>query len=96
MTGFSRLPVYDFKKDLIKGTIHSFHLLAQNNNDDIMGFSRPTFLCKRRIPSFNIIRRDENSKSNMAIVGSINKAIGIVTLEDILEEILGDIEDEHD
>ena len=47
-------------------------------------------------PVSQLLDEMKNSKSNMAIVGSTNKAIGIVTLEDILEEILGDIQDEHD
>jgi len=96
LTGFSRLPVYDFKKDLIKGTIHSFHLLGQHNNDDIMGSIDPPFYVNEEYPVSQLLDEMKNSKSNMAIVGSTNKAIGIVTLEDILEEILGDIQDEHD
>lgn len=99
-TGFSRLPVYSGSMDNIVGIInqkdfHNAPRVHENNPAaDIM--KEPLFIT----PSTNLgdlLRMLQVSKSHIAVVADeYGGTMGIVTMEDILEELVGEIWDEHD
>ncbi|HOZ51849.1 MAG TPA: gliding motility-associated protein GldE [Chitinophagaceae bacterium] len=98
-TGFSRLPVYDETLDDVKGIIHSKDLLKHINEVDFnwhpimrpVNFIHETKLIKPLLKEFQLKR------NHMAIVvDEFGGTSGIVTLEDIMEEIIGEIKDEFD
>ncbi|NSW88344.1 HlyC/CorC family transporter [bacterium] len=95
-TGFSRFPVYDFSKSQIKGTIHACYFLDEDENKSIDSFLDKCFFVHEDSLVSTLLNEMKNARSHMAIVGTAREAIGLVTLEDIFEEILGEIEDEHD
>lgn len=98
-TGFSRLPVYDETLDDVKGIIHSKDLLKHINETDFnwhplmrqVNFVHETKLIKPLLKEFQL------KHNHMAIVvDEFGGTSGIVTLEDIMEEIIGEIKDEFD
>ena len=101
-SGHSRLPIYKETKDQIVGILHCKELLRFFVGDD----EAPTDLVSvLRPPSFipetknvkNILLDFQTNKQHMAIVlDEYGGTAGLVTLEDVLEEIVGDIEDEYD
>ncbi len=99
--GYSRYPVYHNQEDNITGYVHLIDVMRVLNSDD-----RENELSKYVNP---IIKVDENTKIHrvfnkmikkrihMAVVYRKNtQLLGLLTLEDILEEIVGEIEDEND
>jgi len=98
-SGYSRLPVYDSSIDHIIGTINhkDFYnrvLLEKEALEDII--KQPVFVTEYMKVSHLLELLREN-KSHMAVVkDEYGGTVGIVTMEDILEEIVGDIWDEHD
>ena len=95
-TGYSRFPVYELNKDQIKGTVHACYLLEENDSQSIESFLDKCFYVSEDSLVSTLLDEMKNARSHMAIVGNSQKSIGLVTLEDIFEEILGEIEDEHD
>ena len=95
-TGFSRLPVYKNKFNNIIGFIHSSYLLGKDDNLPLDSFIDSGFYTSENNLASNLLNEIRKSKLNLAIVGERSSASGIVTLEDILEEVIGEIEDEHD
>ena len=95
-TGFSRFPVYDLTKSQIKGTIHACYFLDENDANSIAPFVDKSFFVDEDSLVSSLLNEMKNARSHMAIVGTARRAIGLVTLEDIFEEVLGEIEDEHD
>ena len=95
-TGFSRLPIYDGSKNKIKGIIHSFYLLDKKGDEPIANFLADCFFVKKDHLVSKLLDELKESRLSLAVVGTPEDALGIVTVEDILEEILGEIEDEHD
>ncbi len=97
-TGFSRLPVYKETMDTILGVVHYKDFMQRSetvtNPTDIMKpplFIPPT--AKIRL----LLKRLQEAQSHIAIVSDeYGGTLGIVTMEDILEELVGDIWDEHD
>lgn len=98
--GYTRYPVIDKDKDHILGFIHVrdiYQNILKNNNLDIDK-------CIRKISFFNeetqirdIFKELKEKKEQIAIVkDSSNGTSGIITLEDIIEELVGEIEDEFD
>ncbi len=101
-TGFSRLPIYCNNIDDIIGVIHQkdFYKLMDKNKSDNIDLSSIVKDVSCLSPSITIsscLREMQKNKSHLAIVvdefGGTN---GIVTLEDIIEELVGEILDEHD
>jgi len=98
-TGFSRLPVFDKDLDDIIGVVHISSILDSCSNLDkkvreVMTpvlYLLPDSTLRQALTSFKV------EHSHMAIVVSRKrKTIGLLTLEDILEEVVGEIDDEFD
>ncbi|HMN32020.1 MAG TPA: gliding motility-associated protein GldE [Chitinophagaceae bacterium] len=97
--GFSRYPVYEDSFDEIKGIIHAKDLLEFINEEtlDWHNLIRPAFFVHEAKPIEDLLKEFQQKRSHMAIVvDEFGGTSGIVTLEDIMEEIVGDIRDEFD
>ncbi|MCW8495185.1 hemolysin family protein, partial [Streptococcus macedonicus] len=99
---FSRIPVYDGDKDKIIGVLHTKRLLAAGFRD---GFDNIVLRKILQEPLFvpetifvdDLLRQLRNTQNQMAILlDEYGGVAGIVTLEDLLEEIVGEIDDETD
>ncbi len=99
--GHSRIPIYGSNKDDIVGFVHVRDVLIELEKDNKMiplqKISRePVFVSQEKMVS-SLLKEMKGRKTHMAIVvdefGGIE---GLVTLEDLLEEIVGEIEDESD
>lgn len=98
--GYSRYPVYDKNLDDIKGIVHSKDIVQHyigNTNKSLLDICHPPYTVTENKPIDHLLRDFQKKKVQMAIVISeYGGTIGIVTLEDILEELVGEIQDEHD
>jgi len=97
--GYSRLPVYKNRIDGLCGVIHAFDLIAHPNPDqtEIGCFVRGVPFVPETKRAEDLLVSLQKDKHSMAIVvDEYGGAIGIITIEDILEEVVGEIQDEHD
>ena len=101
-TGHSRLPVYKDTRDNIIGIIHAKDLLnslisPERQHDPVDGImSEPFFVPETKIAS-ELLQEFRSRKNHLAIVvDEYGGTSGLATIEDLLEVIVGDIEDEHD
>ncbi|MFZ5970570.1 MAG: hemolysin family protein [Bacteroidota bacterium] len=98
--GFSRYPIYEGTLEEIIGIVHSKDIVqAYVNGQDISlrEIMRPVHFIPETKPIDTLLREFQVKKIQMAIVISeFGGTIGLVTLEDILEELVGEIQDEHD
>ncbi|QMU55779.1 MAG: DUF21 domain-containing protein [Candidatus Mycalebacterium zealandia] len=98
-TGYTRIPIYSGRVDKITGVLHSFFLLGNDENGSqktVGQYASPAFYVPRRRPINELLEEMKAGASMAIVVDEYGGAVGIVTLEDILEEIVGEIEDEHD
>ena len=98
-TGFSRLPVYEDEMDNILGVIHQkdFHNYIVGIADSINDYVKPVVFIAETIKLPALLKRLQTAQDHMAIiVDEYGGTEGIVTLEDIIEELVGEIYDEHD
>jgi len=96
---FSRLPVYRQSIDFIIGVIHEKDFLAQKhyNETSIKPIIKNIIYASPTMKISTLLRILQKSKSHLAVVlDEFGGTEGIVTLEDILEELVGEIWDEHD
>ncbi len=97
--GYSRMPVYRNNIDEIVGMIHTKDLLPYNdlNVFDWHSIIRPTYYVHEYKLIEELLNEFQEKKIHFAVVvDEFGGTSGIVTLEDILEEIIGDIKDEFD
>jgi CBS domain containing-hemolysin-like protein len=99
-SGHSRLPVYKDKPDNIVGVINMKDLLNLSVNKDLVILQdiiySPIFIPDSKKVS-DLLKDFQKGHTHLAIVtNSIGKIEGLITMEDLLEEIVGEIEDEHD
>lgn len=96
--GHSRLPVFRERIVHLVGILHHFDLLlAPDRTGGIRSLIRPAFFVPETKRVYELLLQMKKSGNNMAIaVDEYGGATGIITLEDILEEIVGEIEDEYD
>ena len=92
---YSRVPVYEESLDRISGMVHAFDVLKGDPDERPpirpVGDATSTERCK------TLLGRLLASRLHFAIVREPNGAVaGVVTLEDLIEELVGDIRDEHD
>jgi putative hemolysin len=98
--GFSRIPVYKETADQVVGILYIKDLLPYLNQDDKFNWKstlRKPFFIPENKKINDLLQEFKNLKMHLSIVvDEYGGASGIVTLEDILEEIVGDITDEFD
>jgi putative hemolysin len=99
-TEYSRFPVYRGRLDNIEGLIHTKDIipyLVDNKSFDIQKLLRqPFFVPESATIEKVLIQMQENAVQLAFVVDEYGTLEGIVTLEDIIEEIVGDIRDEYD
>jgi len=101
-SGHSRIPLYEDSDDQIIGMIHVKDLLLamlENGKKtvDLRSLIRPVIFIPENKPLHDLLREMQSSHSQMAIVqDEFGGTAGIVTVEDILEELVGEIRDEYD
>ena len=96
-TKHRRLPVFGERIDNIIGILNSFDILNESGKRKIKPFVRPAFYIPPNTSVADLLEQLQSSGNSMAIViDEYGGAEGIVTIEDILEEVVGEIEDEYD
>ncbi len=95
----SRMPVYSERIDNIIGLIEAFDLLASKDaeNDTVKKFIRPVhYIAETQVLEDVLYDMNKKSTEMSVIVDEHGGAVGILTFEDIVEEVVGDIHDEYD
>ena len=98
-TGFSRLPVYEEDIDKIIGVINQkdFHNHIVGTNKNIVDYVTPVVFVSTAIKISDLLKKMQQVKTHIAIViDEYGGTEGLVTMEDIIEELVGEIYDEHD
>jgi len=94
-SGYSRVPVYNGTLDNIIGMVHAFDVIKARG--EMPERLRPVALTTLEAPCNELLFRMLRERQHLAIVRDDGaRTIGLVTLEDLLEELVGDIRDEHD
>ncbi|MBQ3596389.1 MAG: HlyC/CorC family transporter [Clostridia bacterium] len=96
---YSRIPVYKESVDTIIGTIHQkdFYSAYLKGKKGIDGIMQNAFYTTEHAKISNLLKQLQKKKVHLAVVlDEYGGTLGIVTLEDILEELVGEIWDEHD
>ncbi len=92
---FSRLPVYERTLDHVEGLITSWDVIARPESP--LRTLRPVAVAAPDEPCHALMSRMLRDRRHLAIVrGAAGETLGLVTLEDLVEEFVGDIHDEHD
>ena len=94
----SRLPVYENNLDNIIGFFHVKDFIKINKNDfSLKTILREVLYVAPKSPILELLKRMRTSRIHIAlVVDGIGGVDGLVTIEDLVEEIVGEIEDEHD
>jgi len=96
--GASRIPIYENRVDHLIGVIHAFDLLRVTPQDrTIDKFIRKAYYVPETMQLDDLLQNMQRHRTQIAfVVDEYGGSLGIVTLEDSLEEIVGEIEDEFD
>ena len=94
-SGFSKLVVYQGDMDNIVGYVHAKDLF--DRPEALKDILLPTFLVPEPMPGDELLRQFLKRRRHLAVVvDEFGGTAGILTMEDIVEELLGEIDDEHD
>ncbi|HCY06187.1 MAG TPA: HlyC/CorC family transporter [Erysipelotrichaceae bacterium] len=99
LNSFSRLPIYENSLDNIIGILHEkdFYRLYHTKKGSIKNILQPTVYTSLHVKISSLLRQLQSSKTHLSVVlDEYGGTAGIITLEDIIEELVGDIWDEHD
>ncbi|MEW5874127.1 MAG: hemolysin family protein [Candidatus Zixiibacteriota bacterium] len=98
--GYSRFPVYDQSIDNIRGIVYTkdiIHLLIEGTPIILRDLIHPAMFVPDSMPIAQALARFKAEKTHMAIVlDEFGGTAGVLTLEDVIEEIVGEIQDEYD
>ncbi len=100
--GFTRIPIYGENSDRIQGILHAKDLLkicAQPQKDDLQleDYLKRVHFVSENKPIVDLLKEFQKEKTHMAMVtDEFGTVRGLITLEDVLEEIVGEIDDEYD
>lgn len=98
-SGFSRVPIYDGSLDKVVGILYLKDLLPlmRNTQMDWHRLLRKPYFVAESMPLDRLLREFQKLKVHLAVVvDEYGATSGIITLEDVIEEIVGDITDEYD
>ena len=98
-TGFSRLPVYEDDLDNIVGVLNQkdFHNYIKGMDTPVSAYVKPVIFVAGSMKISQLLKRLQIGKTHIAIiVDEYGGTSGLVTMEDIIEELVGEIYDEHD
>lgn len=98
-TRFSRIPIYEDSIDNIVGVIHQkdFYVGSGVTTDSIKDIISPVLFVHQYENIDDLLKKLQKEKAHIAVVvDEYGGTLGIVTMEDILEQLVGDIWDEHD
>ena len=94
-TGYSKIPVYEDTVDDIIGFVHAFEMLKQPKS--IKEILLPVEFIHEPNPINEVLDRLTRKRKSIAVVlDEYGGTAGLLTIEDIVEELFGEIEDEHD
>ncbi len=100
--GYTRIPVFSGSQDNIVGILHAKDLLrtfSEENNSErhLKNYLNLPMIISESKPVTELLREFQAKKNHMAVVtDEFGGVRGLVTLEDVIEEIVGEIDDEHD
>ena len=96
-TGYSRIPIYRERVDKIIGTVQATDLVLAGGEEGIRQLIRPPYIVPESKPLNELLEELRHNDVNIAIVvDEYGGVAGIVTLENVIEEIVGEIRDEYD
>ncbi len=98
-TGYSRLPVYEGDFDVIIGVLYykDFYIMHQTNTKEVKDILKPVIFATKNQKIHDLMKEFQNKQLHFAvIIDEFSSVLGIVTLEDVIESIVGEIWDEHD
>ncbi len=99
-SSYSRFPVYEDSIDNIIGTLHLNHLLKAMTNDapvDLRGLLMPPCFVYKTMKLPKVLNTLKAAKQHLAVVtDEYSGTLGVISMEDVLEQIVGDIWDEND
>jgi putative hemolysin len=99
-SGFSRIPVYEGELDRIIGILYNkdiFKALQEKSEFRIRDYLHPAFFVPSSLPISELLKQLQRRRLAMAlVVNEFGEVEGLATLEDLLEEIVGEIRDEYD
>ena len=95
----SRMPVYEKNLDNILGFFHIKDLIKNISSEkfDLQSVTRDILYVAPKSPILDLLKRMRSSRIHMGlVVDEFGGVDGLITIEDLVEEIVGEIEDEHD
>jgi CBS domain containing-hemolysin-like protein len=97
-TNFSRVPVYKGTRQNIIGVLYraDFYENLLAGRRDFLNLIRPLSYTMPDVKVADLMKRMQTSREHMMIVGAEGNALGLITREDMIEELLGDIDDKYD
>jgi len=99
-SGFSRIPVYEGEMDKVIGVLYNkdiFRTLQEKGEFRARDLLHPPFFVPSSLPISQLLKELQKRRSAMAmVVNEFGEVEGLATLEDLLEEIVGEIRDEYD
>ncbi|MBI4208479.1 MAG: HlyC/CorC family transporter [Deltaproteobacteria bacterium] len=97
--GHTRIPVYDENPDHVMGILHTkdlFNIAVHRELFHLIDLLRPPIYFEPNQSLEAAFREFQQTRTHMALVKERGKIVGLVTLEDLIEELFGEIEDEYD
>ncbi|MEU6056809.1 hemolysin family protein [Streptomyces sp. NPDC047097] len=99
-TGLSRFPVYRQSLDEVVGTVHIRDVLAlpadRRSTTPVTALASPPLLVPDSLPADRLLERMRAERTMAVVIDEYGGTAGVATVEDIVEEVVGEVRDEHD